>query len=70
MDPVARLEETAPLEVEVKRLAGRIVWLRDDDDEWIGPAEVALALLADADPHGGFWDAFGIDVAARLQRVH
>lgn len=58
MDPVGRLLDSTPPEVEVKRLAGRVVWLREDDREWIGPAEEALARLDDADAPGGFWAAF------------
>jgi hypothetical protein len=71
VDAVARLEETAPVDIEVKCLAGRTVWLHDDAGEWVGPAEIALALLAAADPRVGFWEAFALDsTTAQVQRVH
>jgi hypothetical protein len=60
VDSVARLEQTAPPEIEVKRLAGRIVWLRDDEREWVGPAEVALALVGELEAEREFWAAFGL----------
>lgn len=47
MDSVGELEHRMPPDVEVKRLAGRIVWLRNADGEWLGPAEEALALLCE-----------------------
>jgi endonuclease III len=58
VDAVALLEEAVPVDTEVKRLAGRIVWLREADHEWVGPAEEALALLSAAQPYEPFWAAF------------
>jgi hypothetical protein len=59
VDAVGELERCAPEEIEVKRLAGRIVWLREAGDEWVGPAEEALARLRALAPDAGFWAAFG-----------
>jgi hypothetical protein len=57
VDSYGRLSDCVPAAVEVKRLAGRMVWLREEEHEWIGPAEEALALLDAADPDGSFWAA-------------
>jgi hypothetical protein len=58
VDPVQALAERVPVEVEVKRLAGRIVWLRGDEREWLGPAEEALARLRELELPTAFWTAF------------
>jgi len=58
VDAVAALEREAPDGIEVKRLCGQIVWLREGPQEWTGPAEEALALLRAVDPALGFWTAF------------
>ena len=58
MDAVGELELRVPEHVEMKRLAGRVVWLRHGAEEWVGPAEEALALLRDREPETAFWSAF------------
>ena len=58
MDAVGELERNAPEEIEVKRLAGQIVWLRDGADEWVGPAVEALARVRALAPESTFWAAF------------
>lgn len=50
MDSVRELEHSVPPGVEVKRLAGRIVWLRHAEGDWLGPAEEALVLLRELAP--------------------
>jgi hypothetical protein len=60
VDPVQALAERVPVEVEVKCLAGRVVWLREAGREWLGPAEEALARLRGAEPAAGFWSAFPV----------
>ena len=55
MDSYVRLADSLPAEIEIKRLAGTMVWLRDADHEWTGPAEQALALLVGAEPDTAFW---------------
>jgi hypothetical protein len=58
VDAVAELERSAPDQIEVKRLAGQVVWLREGTEEWIGPADEALALLRNQEPDAAFWAAF------------
>jgi len=58
VDSYGRLVDSIPEQIEVKRLAGTMVWLRDADHEWTGPAEEALALLGDAEPVSDFWAVF------------
>ena len=58
MDAVGELQRCAPDQIEVKRLAGQIVWLREDAEEWVGPADDALALLRAQAPETAFWAAF------------
>jgi hypothetical protein len=58
VDAVGELQRSAPEQIEVKRLAGQIVWLREGGDEWVGPADEALARLRDLAPETAFWAAF------------
>ena len=58
MDAVGELQRTAPEQIEVKRLAGQIVWLREGPEEWVGPADEALARLRGLAPEAAFWAAF------------
>jgi len=58
MDVVAKLHESVPTGIEVKRLAGRMVWLREADREWLGPAEEALERLRALEASGSFWSLF------------
>ena len=58
MDVFGELERTAPEHIEIKRLAGQIVWLRDERDEWVGPADEALARVQALAPESAFWAAF------------
>jgi hypothetical protein len=58
VDAVGELQRAAPEEIEVKRLAGQIVWLREGPDEWVGPADEALARLRGLAPEAAFWAAF------------
>jgi hypothetical protein len=58
VDAVGAVVREAPKHVEVKQLAGRIVWLREAEREWVGPAEEALARLRTLEPSAGFWAAF------------
>jgi hypothetical protein len=59
VDAVGELQRCAPEQIEVKQLAGQIVWLREGRDEWIGPPHEALARLRDLAPETAFWAAFG-----------
>jgi hypothetical protein len=58
MDTFGELQLSAPQEIEVKRLAGQIVWLREGAVEWVGPAHEALARLRALAPEAAFWAAF------------
>jgi hypothetical protein len=58
VDPVAELERSAPEQVEIKRLAGQVVWLREGAREWLGPAEEALERLRGRDAGTSFWACF------------
>ena len=58
MDAVGQLQCAAPEQVEVKQLAGQIVWLREGPEEWIGPADEALAQLRGLAPEAAFSAAF------------
>ena len=58
MDSYVKLVDSVPDEIEIKRLVGTMVWLRDAQHEWTGPAEQALALLGAAEPDTEFWTAF------------
>jgi hypothetical protein len=58
VDAVGTLAREAPEHVQVKLLAGQIVWLREDEQEWVGPAEEALARLRTLEPAAAFWSAF------------
>jgi hypothetical protein len=57
VDSYVRLVDSVPTEIEIKRLVGTMVWLRDGEHEWTGPAEQALALLGAAAPDTEFWTA-------------
>jgi len=59
VDAVGELQCAAPEQVEVKQLAGQIVWLREGPEEWVGPADEALARLRALAPDVAFWAAFG-----------
>jgi hypothetical protein len=59
VDAVRAIVLETPAEIEVKHLAGQIVWLRQAEQEWVGPAEEALARLRDLEPQASFWTAFG-----------
>ena len=58
MDAVGELQRAAPEQIEVKRLAGQIVWLREGADEWVGPADEALARLRTLEAETAFWTVF------------
>lgn len=57
MDSVRELEQRIAAEIDVRRLAGRIVWLRSGEREWVGPAEEALAIVRELSP-AALWPAF------------
>jgi hypothetical protein len=58
VDAVRAIVLEAPAGIEVKHLAGQIVWLREAEQEWVGPAEDALARLRGRDAAAPFWAAF------------
>jgi hypothetical protein len=58
VDAFRELQRSAPEQIEIKRLAGQIVWLRDGADEWVGPADEALARVQALAPESAFWAAF------------
>lgn len=55
MDSFGKLVDSLPAEIEIKRLAGTIVWLFDAEHEWTGAAQEALALLVAAAPDAAVW---------------
>jgi hypothetical protein len=61
VDAFRELQRSAPEQIEIKRLAGQIVWLRDGADEWVGPADEALARVQALAPESAFWAAFAPD---------
>jgi hypothetical protein len=58
VDAVGELLRSAPEQIEVKHLAGQIVWLREGLEQWVGPADEALARLRGLEPEAAFWAAF------------
>jgi hypothetical protein len=52
------LRRELPERIELRQLCGQIVWLREGENEWTGPAEQALELVRRVDPALGFWSTF------------